>query len=89
MKTVVFTDYLRFRAGLRGFDLDAVGEIVLHSTERYEDTVSGRQVAVGPYGNGLALIPYEVDADAIIPVTVHMTSRQQIRYRLRSGRFRL
>jgi len=33
------------------------------------------------------MIPYETDEDAITPITIHATTRQQINFRLRTGRF--
>jgi hypothetical protein len=34
------------------------------------------------------MIPYEQTGDDIIPVTIHATTRQQVNFRLKSGRFR-
>jgi hypothetical protein len=42
---------------------------------------------VGRHNRQLVLIPYEVDTETITPVTVHAIARQQIRFRLRAGRF--
>ena len=84
---VVWTDYLRYRAALRGFDLETIGEIVRHSKDRYRDTVTGRYVAVGHCGDALVLVPYETDAGQMTPVTIHATTRRQIAFRLRTGRF--
>lgn len=36
-KICVFTDYLKFRAGLRGFDLIKIEDILRYSQERYFD----------------------------------------------------
>lgn len=45
-------------------------------------------VVVGKQGKSLVTIPYEVGEDgAVIPVTVHATTRQQINYRIKSGRY--
>ena len=38
---IVWTDYMRYRAKLRGFDLEKLEQIVTHSTERYYDTETG------------------------------------------------
>ena len=35
----------------------------------------------------LVMIPYEAEAKTITPVTVHATTRQQIKLRLKMGRF--
>ena len=85
---VVWTDYMRYRAKLRGFDLAAVERIVRYSTERYYDTATLRPVVVGHHDNRLVLIPYELQDDAVVPVTIHVTTRQQINFRLRTGRFK-
>jgi len=82
-----WTSYLQFRANLRGFDLSALEGILRSASERYTDVATGRRVAIGKHGNTLVAIPYDLDKDAVIPVTVHATSRQQITYRLKSGRF--
>jgi len=84
---IVWTDYLRYRAGLRGFDLARIEEIVRYSDERYVDTATGRLVAVGKHALQLAMVPYEIEEDVIRPVTVHATTRTQIEARIKSGRF--
>jgi hypothetical protein len=38
---------MKYRARLRGFDLDAIESILIFGQERYRDTVTGRVVAVG------------------------------------------
>jgi hypothetical protein len=44
-------------------------------------------VVVGKHDNRLVIIPYDKDDDTIIPVTIHTITRQQIRFRLKTGRF--
>ena len=82
-----WTEYLNYRAALRGFDLEKLEVIIRHSTERYFDTETGRHVVVGRHNLQLVVIPYDVDGETITPVTVHTTSRQQIRFRLNTRRF--
>jgi hypothetical protein len=82
-----WTDYLRYRVVLRGFDLDRIEEIVRYSEERYRDDLTGRIVVVGKHGQSLVLVPYEIEDETIVPVTIHATSRQQIELRLKSGRY--
>mgnify|MGYP001124049048 CR=1 FL=1 len=84
---IEWTAYMHYRAELRGFDLDELEEIVRYSSERYRDTASGRLVVVGHHGRKLVLIPYEVQKNVVTPITVHATTRQQINFRLRTGRF--
>jgi len=84
---IVWTDYMKHRARLRGFDLAKLEHIVKHSSERYYDTVTGRSIIVGRHDNLLVMIPYEADETAITPITVHATTRQQINFRLKTGRF--
>jgi RNA:NAD 2'-phosphotransferase (TPT1/KptA family) len=78
---------MKYRARLRGFDLARIEEIVRHSSERYLDIATGRYVAVGRHGKMLVAIPYEMDEDSITPITIHATTRQQINFRLRTGRY--
>ena len=78
---------MRYRLRLRGFDLATVEHIVRYSGERYRDTVSGRLVVVVRHGERLIVMPYERSGETLTPVTVHATSRQQINFRVKSGRF--
>ena len=43
---IIWTDYLKYRAGLRGFDLAEIEQVVRHSSERYFDTETRRIVVV-------------------------------------------
>ena len=85
--TIVWTDYMKYRLTLRGYDLTTVEHILRYSSERYMDTVSGRMVAIGRHEKLLVIIPYEQKSGTVTPVTIHATSRQQINSRLKSGRF--
>lgn len=78
---------MQYRAKLRGFNLEKLEQIAHHSTERYYDTETGRAVMIGRYGKKLVILPYELDGDVLTPVTVHITTRQQINFRLKAGRF--
>ena len=84
---VVWTEYLKYRAQVRGFDLTKIEQVVRSSTERYVDTVTGRRVVIGHHHKTLVMIPYEADETSIRPITIHVTTRQQINVRLRTGRF--
>ena len=86
---VIWTDYLKHRARLRGFDLTTIEQIVRFSEERYFDTTTQRRVAIGRHGSLLVLVAYEQEGEALTPITRHATTRQQITFRLRTGRFRL
>ena len=83
-----WTEYMSYRLRLRGLDIATIERIVRYSDERYIDTVTGRMVAVGRHGRRLVIIPYELEKQTLTPVTVHVTSRQQIEFRVKSGRFR-
>jgi hypothetical protein len=85
-KIVIFTDYLKYRAELRGFDLALIENILRYSTERYIDSDSYRFVVIGDHTNKLVMIPYEEDEATLTPVTIHATTRQQIKFRLNTGR---
>jgi hypothetical protein len=84
---IVWTDYFKYRASLRGFDLSEVEKILVFGNERYFDTATGRKVVVGKHGRLLVLIPYERTGNNITPVTIHATTRQQVNFRLKNGRF--
>jgi hypothetical protein len=70
-----------------GVDLFQMENILRFSTEKYLDTVSGRMVVVGRHEDRLVIIPFEQQGNTLIPVTVHATTRQQINFRLKTGRF--
>lgn len=83
---IVWTDYLNYRVRLRDFDLEQLENILRYSIERYFDTETGRKIVVSHHDNRLVMIAYETDGEEITPVTVHATSRQQIRFRLQTAR---
>jgi hypothetical protein len=84
---IFWSDYMRYRLRLRNFNLVKVEHIVRHASERYRDTTTDRLVAVGRHDDRLIMIPYESNGKMLTPVTVHVTSRQQINFRVKSGRF--
>ena len=86
---LVWTDYMKYRAALRGFDLVKIEDIVRYSAERYFDTQTGRQVVIGHHDQKLVMIAYEADQASITPITIHTTTRQQIRFRIRTRRYTL
>jgi hypothetical protein len=86
-KRIVWTEYLQYRARTRDYDLKIIEDIVQHATERYYDTGTLRMVAVGKHDKRLVLVPYDSDEDSITPITVHATSRPQIKLRIKTGRF--
>lgn len=83
----VWTDYMKFRTELRGFDIASIEDIVRHPVEKYIDTETGRHVAIGRHDRTLVLVPYEVDQDSVTPITIHAITQQQIRFRIRTGRY--
>ena len=86
---IVWTEYLKYKARLHGFDLAIIEQVVRYSEERYFDTTTHRLIAVGRHGSRLIMVPYEKEGETITPVTVHATTRQQITFRLRTGRYKL
>jgi hypothetical protein len=86
--TIVWTDYMKYRSNLRGYDLTTVEQIVRYSSERYTDTVTMRLVAIGRHKNLIVMVPYELKGRTLTPITIHATTRQQINSRIKSGRFR-
>ena len=87
MPKIVWSDYMKYRAKLRGFSLEKIEEILRYSSEQYFDNGTHRMVVVGKHENRLVIIPYDKDGDTIVPVTIHAITWQQIRFRLKSGRF--
>lgn len=83
----VWTDYMKYRAKLRGFELPKVENILRYSGEIYFDTATQRLIAVGKHDDRLVMIPYEKYENEIIPVSIHATTHQQINFRLKTGRF--
>ena len=86
--TIVWSEYMKYRIDLRGYDLMTVEQILRYSSERYVDTATGRVVAIGRHDKLLVMIPYELKGRTLTPVTIHATSRQQINSRIKSGRFK-
>ena len=84
---IIWTDYMEYRARLRGFDLAKIEQIVRYSSERYVDTVTGSLIAVGRIDDLLVMIPCDTEQGSITPVTIHVTTRQQINFRLKTRRF--
>jgi hypothetical protein len=84
---IVWMDYLKYRADVRGFDLEKIEEILRYSDERYFDAVTHRQIVIGRHTDRVVMIPYESAENLITPVTIHVINRQQIKFRLKTGRF--
>ena len=59
--TIVWSEYMKYRSDLRGYDLMTVEQILRYSSERYVDTATGRVVAIGPHEKLLVMIPYELE----------------------------
>ncbi len=85
--TPIFTDYIKYRVTLRGFNLNKIENILRYSQEKYFDVETQRKIIIGKHGDNLVMIPHEIEGKNIIPVTIHVTSRQQIKFRLKTGRF--
>jgi hypothetical protein len=84
---IIWTQYMLYRAEIRGFDIARIEEIVRYSNERYIDQATGRLVAIGKCGSDLVMVAYEMSESAMVPVTAHVVARSQIESRLKSGRF--
>lgn len=59
---------------------------LVHSSERYFDVETGRSVIVGRHHHDLVMVPYDRENENIVPVTVHVITRQQINFRLKMER---
>jgi len=86
--SITWTNYMKYRAKLRTFDLAKIDDIIRYSTERYFDTITQRTIVVGRHNDTLVLIPYEEKGNEVTPTTIHTTTRQQINFRLKAGRFK-
>ena len=84
---IIWTDYLIYRAKLRGYDLETIEKILRYSDERYFDVATNRIVAIGRHNGRIVMIPYERNEDTLTPITIHVITRKQVNYRLKSGRF--
>lgn len=80
---------MKYRSALRGFELDKIEDIARYSAERYFDTQTGRLVVIGHHDKKLVMIAYEADQTSVTPITIHTTTRQQIRFRIRTARYTL
>ena len=87
MKQIIWTDYMKYRSSARGIDLGIVEEIVRHATERYVDSETHRSIAVGRHMNAIVVVAYEQSETTLTPVTIHATTRRQINFRIRTGRY--
>jgi len=85
--SIIWSDYIKYRANFRGFELTKIENILRYSGERYFDTITRRMIAVGSHDDCLVMIPYEKNDDSITLITIHATTRQQINFRLKTGRF--
>ncbi|AMM41174.1 hypothetical protein HS1_001371 [Candidatus Desulfofervidus auxilii] len=70
------------------FKIAKIEDIIRYSTERYFDTITQRVIVVERHDDRLVLIPYEEKGNEVTPITIHTTTRQQINFRLKAGRFR-
>jgi len=84
---IIWSEYMRYRAKLRGFELKKIEDILRYSEERYFDTITRRLIVVDRHDERLVLIPYEKKKNEVIPITIHATTRRQIKFRLKTGRF--
>ena len=85
---IVWTEYLKYRASVRGFDLNELEQILRYSPERYGDTGTRSLILIGRHKDQLVMIADEAEGDEVTPVTVHACGRQQIRFRVRTHRHR-
>ena len=86
--SIVWSDYMKYRINLRGFDLKKIESILRYSDERYFDNVTQRRIVIGRHDRLLVMIPYEQSGEKMNPITIHATTRQQINFRLKTGRLK-
>jgi len=86
--SIVWSDYIKYRINLRGFNFEKVEKILRYSDERYFDVATQRSVVIGRHDRLLVMIPYEQSEGKMNPITIHATTRQQINFRLKTGRIK-
>jgi hypothetical protein len=87
-RRIEICEYLLYRAQTRGYDVDRIKEILRYGEEWYIDIDTGRRIAIGRHDpRRLVLIAFEATDEVMRPVTVHATTRQQITFRIRTGRY--
>ena len=67
------------KARARGCDLALLEHMLRQATARYDATQTQRLVVMGRHHRTLVLMASEEHTATMIPVTVHVTSRQPIR----------
>jgi hypothetical protein len=77
---IIWTGYMKHRSKLRGFEFSKIKNILRHSAEKYLDTATQRLIVVGKHDDILVIIPYEKHGNEITPITIHATTRQQIKF---------
>ena len=82
--SIEWSEYIKYRANLRNYDIGKIEEILRYSKERYFDTITQRMIVVGKHEKRLVIVPYEKNEDSINPITIHATTRQQINFRLKN-----
>lgn len=68
--TIKWTNYVKYRANLRGYKISSIEHLVRYSEERYFDTVTRRMIVVGRHEGRLVLVPYEKEGNEVIPITI-------------------
>jgi len=84
---IIWTEYLKYRSQQRGYDLSKIENIIHYSAEKYFDTTTNRMIAIGKHNKKLVMVPYEKKQENVIPITIHAITKQQINFRLNTGRF--
>ena len=77
MSQIIWSEYLKYRANLRKFDLDKIEDILRFTSERYYDTETDRLIAVGKHHGILVIIPYEINQEFILEVT-HLYQKSRV-----------
>lgn len=85
--SIIWSEYFKYRSDLRGFELSQIEHILRFSEERYFDIITQNNIVVGKHDKRLVIMPYEVKEGIMTPITIHTTTRQQINFRLKNGRY--
>jgi hypothetical protein len=88
MKVNLTNKYFLYRLKVREYEIEKIESILKTSSEVYVDSDTGRNIKVGKHDTVLVIVAYDIEQDgSTTPVTVYQTSRKQINYYLKKGRF--
>ena len=92
MKPITYSSHLNFRLEFRNIPRILPKKIVQISTERYFDTITGKNIAVAEieFQNKIRdmAVTYDENANEIVLITIHPLKSMQKINRINSGRWK-